>query len=239
MAPKTWTPQRNEQLMLLFVNKIKFDHKVRDELVEQWKLSYRTWYTRAMVHKQTADTFVADDEFQPTARAIQEQVKALKKRAPGTTSDSTPQPKAKAASKIGHTPSKRGAPKTPTSSAKRARVSRMSDDDLLSDADDDENLDFSNLQKRETPKRRSTALKKSYADDSSDEVDELITSSKKQVPGSNSNLSSGLDGQSPSTVLAQHGGRTSIARSKNDPPKLQGLNFLGEDSDEDTFKPLE
>lgn len=118
-------------------------------------------------------------------------------------------------------------------------MSRMSDDDLLSDADDDENLDFSNLQKRETPKRRSTALKKSYADDSSDEVDELIPSSKKQVSGSNSNLSSGLDGQSPSTVLAQHGGRTSIARSKNDPPKLQGLNFLGEDSDEDTFKPLE
>ncbi|CAK3831078.1 Hypothetical predicted protein [Lecanosticta acicola] len=214
---RTWTAQRNEQLLLLLVDKVSFGKDMQEELAKQWTARY------------------PGDDYQPTARALKEQIAALKNRAAVSESDKlaggTTKTEAKGVKAARQTSSKRSAPKTPTSSAKKARArGRMSDEDI--DSDDSENVNLSSITKRQTFSRRSTALKKTYAEEAtSDEDDELVTSGVKRKLFTDK-IDEGI-AKSPSAILTEHGGRSSKARSKKDPPKIDYFADDAHDSEEE------
>ncbi|KAK4548440.1 hypothetical protein LTR36_009350 [Oleoguttula mirabilis] len=143
--PAKWTAERNERFFLLVIKDVKLNY---EKLSKEWKEHYGD-----------------QDEFHPTARALQEQYKTLCKRAgvakgrDGTVSN-TPS-KATATPKA--TPKKPILPKTPTSSAKRGHMA-MSDED---DSEGDRMVNASEAAKRVKYDRRSKTPKV-YEDPGSD-----------------------------------------------------------------------
>jgi len=160
----------------------------------------------------------AGESFKPTPKAIKEHVEKLKRQMKGTstsrTNGSGSTPKSNATPKGG---SKRAAPKTPSSSNKKARRADMSDED---DSEDEQLMDFSTPTiKRERYARASA--NKSYAEsgggDSDDE--ELVSSSKAFRAGDHSMDATPRDSHSPAGPQGK-----SIARSKKDPQKLADVS---------------
>lgn len=127
--PVKWTAERNERFLLLVIAGLKLNYSA---LAKEWKERYGM--SKSLTHSYSLDTdgVLGDvDNFEPSPRAIEEQYKALCKRAgikKGKSSDATSTPR-KAAMTPMVTPKKITAVKTPTSSSKRSRKA-MSEDDL-------------------------------------------------------------------------------------------------------------
>ncbi|KAK4621305.1 hypothetical protein CLAFUW4_06833 [Fulvia fulva] len=226
MAPKkaNWDVQRDHMLFMLLVDNINVNW---NDVAKKWAEKY------------------PNDECTPTGSAISQHISKLKK-------GSGPKSGLGAASKgtpIKTTPSaKRAAPpKTPSSSAKRARTTRMSDED---DSDEEKNMSFDTVGKRETPSRRSSGPRKSYREESDEEEDiqeardEATTRRAAAAPPQVVQASDNLEAAPAPRDSVQAddyddlfgGPRKATARSKSNPPKFDQIP--AEDSDEDTFAPM-
>ncbi|KAF7189256.1 hypothetical protein HII31_09409 [Pseudocercospora fuligena] len=213
--PMKWTAEQDQKLLMLIIDTVKPDFKT---IATAWDKRY-------------------PGEEPPTVKALTEHVSKLKrvaKAANGGQAVSTPTSN-----------KKRAAPKTPSSSAKRAKATAMSDED---DSEDEKKLDFSTpASKRESASRRSKA-NKSYAESDEDEDDGLSVPHASTQPekhivngkGSATNSSSESNGARSVAIdsvldtngdLANHG---PTARSKKSPIKQDYLSMLGgDDSDGD------
>lgn len=252
MAPKkaNWDVQRDHMLFMLLVDNINVNW---NDVAKKWAEKYRKYQSRTIrtlwwmrpTEGFPADAEIANDECTPTGSAISQHISKLKK-------GSGPKSGLGAASKgtpIKTTPSaKRAAPpKTPSSSAKRARTTRMSDED---DSDEEKNMSFDTVGKRETPSRRSSGPRKSYREESDEEEDiqeardEATTRRAAAAPPQVVQASDNLEAAPAPRDSVQAddyddlfgGPRKATARSKSNPPKFDQIP--AEDSDEDTFAPM-
>lgn len=152
MAPKKgWDVQRDNMLFMLLVDHISVNW---NHVAKKWTEKY------------------PDDESPPTGSAISQHITKLKKgNGPNSGLGAASKSAASMATPVKMTGNKRSAPKTPSSSAKRARTttSRMSDED---DSNDEKTLSFNPLVKRETPSRRTLAARKNYREESDEEEED-------------------------------------------------------------------
>ncbi|KAK6437916.1 hypothetical protein LTR95_005879 [Oleoguttula sp. CCFEE 5521] len=135
-----WNAERDQRLLVLLIDQLNLGGC--DEIAKAWKTKY-----------------AGVDSHVPTARAISEHVKSLKKTAGGGSNGSTATPKKTAATPAKATPKRPAPAKTPTSSAKRSRAQAMSEEDEEPMSDDSEpdhkTLKSIKLEPRTNPSRRS------------------------------------------------------------------------------------
>ncbi|OQO04504.1 hypothetical protein B0A48_09426 [Cryoendolithus antarcticus] len=135
-----WNAERDQHLLVLLIDQLNLGGC--DEIAKAWKTKY-----------------AGIDSYVPTARAISEHVKSLKKTAGGSSTGSAATPKKTASTPAKVTPKRPTQAKTPTSSAKRSRAQAMSEEDEEPMSDDSE-PDHKTLKKikpepRKNPSRRS------------------------------------------------------------------------------------
>lgn len=199
---------------------------------------------KVLVLVLTSET--ADEDFQPTARAFQEHIAALKSRAKGEVStNTTPKNRAAATPRSG---TKRGVANTPSSSNKRAKLQNKGAED---EPEDDLELDTPSDFQRRTPSRRSKTMPKRYLepddeDEDQDDHDDKSLRSDTEIHANGKDESvhaltpgaqkSRKDSAGP-PVDGVHGAGGRKARSKNDPPKSSSTSE--DDSDASIFEPIE
>ncbi|KAK6439515.1 hypothetical protein LTR95_004283 [Oleoguttula sp. CCFEE 5521] len=114
-----WNAERDQRLLVLSIEQLKSPDC--DSIAKAWKTKYS-----------------GVDSYAPTARAISEHIKSLKKTAGGGSNGATATPKKTAATPAKATPKRPTQAKTPTSSAKRSRAQAMSEGDEEPMSDDSE-----------------------------------------------------------------------------------------------------
>lgn len=186
--PIKWTADKDQRLLLLALELGNVDKKA---IAELWAKKYGMCESRRVPlsspHSALTHFEGNEESEQPAVRAIEEHLKALKKMAGGSKGGKATSGPLPAANSVSSTPRKANMPKTPSSSAKRARTKAMSDED---DSEDERAMaKEESPTKRAKYDRRSKTPKSYHNGDSADEDDlEEIAEVKPVVSGCANNI---------------------------------------------------